>query len=731
MAKVSDDDLVVAINKEISNSVGYSNGRLSEMRRRAEYYYLGEAKGELAPPEIEGRSSVVSTDVADTIEWMLPNLLKIFTASDAAVEFAPRQQKDEQSAKQATDYINHVFHKQNPGFQIMYTWFKDALLQKNGILKVYWDDKKDVTKEEYKGLDANELTMLLQDPAVEPVEHEQYIDPNQQEAFNAAMQQYQGMAANAQQAQMMGQQVQPLPPAPQAPILHDLTIQRTQDNSKVTVENVPPEEFRISRSAKTIKDSSYVGHQKLTTLSDLTAKGYENVEKLSSSDQGPMNGEAIERASYDDEMGEQIENNEVGDETQRRVQITESYIRMDCDGDGIAEWRKVVTCGNTVLDNEECDGPPFVSITPIPLPHRFFGRSIADLSMETQRTKTSIWRALLDNLYLQVNGRYGAVENQVNLDDLLTSRPGGIVRVKQAGAVFPLQQGMADAGAAYQALEYAETAKENRTGFTRYSQGNSADSLNNTATGINIITNRSDARTELIARVFAETGVKDLFLLILKLVSQYQDGEQTMMMNGQWVSMNPREWATQFDFSVNVGLGTGNKDQIVQHLMGLMQTQQNGLQVGFATPQNLFNSASKLAENMGFKQADMFFTDPTKMPPKPPGPPDPRLTYDQEKLKLERDKAMAENDLKRDQMLGDMVLKRMAMAAEIGVDPITFNAMYAEIYKQSEAIANGSTAGAQQGAAGSGAIGQLPIQGVGGPTPQQVPGGMGSFPGPR
>jgi hypothetical protein len=657
MAKLSDDALIGIVQKEIQNSVGFSNGKLAEMRRKSEYYYLGEAKGDLSAPEVDGRSSVVSTDVADTIEWMMPSLLKIFTASDNAVEFTPRAEKDEVAAKQATDYINYVFHKQNPGFQILYTWFKDALLQKNGFLKVYWDDKKDVTKEDYQGLDSAELTMLLEDEQVTPIKHSQYLDESRADQYAQAMQQYQQMAAQHAQAQQMGQEVPPQPAPPQEPILHDVTVQRTKDCSRVVVENVPPEEFRISRAAKSISDTPYCAHELLKTLSDLRAMGYKNVDNLSSSMQGNQDGERIERMAYDDDAAFSGDGEDYGDESQRRVWIVESYVKVDYDGDGIAEWRKIVSCGTTILDNEECDGPPFVSITPIPLPHRFFGLSMADLSMDAQKTKTSIWRALLDNLYLQVNGRYAAVDGQVNLDDLLTSRPGGIVRVKSAGAVFPLQQGLADSSAAYQALEYAETAKEQRTGFTRYSQGNSADSLNQTATGMNILTNRADSRTELIARVFAETGVKDLFLLILKLVSQYQNDSTSLRINGEWIPLNPREWATQFDFTVNVGLGTGNKDQTIEHLMALMQQQQMGLQVGFATPKNLYNSASKLAENMGFKQPDMYFSDPEKAPPAPP-PPDPIAAQAQADIQVQQAKAEGDARIKEMQMQFDLRIKQ-------------------------------------------------------------------------
>jgi hypothetical protein len=730
MARMTDDELVTLVNKEKTISIAYDSGRLSEMRRRAEYYYLGEAKGELAPPEIEGRSAVVSTDVSDTIEWMLPSLLKIFTAGDNAVEFTPQRQEDEESAKQATNYINYVFYKQNPGFQILYTWFKDALLQKNGILKVWWDDKKDETKEEYKGLNPMQLTMLLQDPEIEPVAQKAYPDPDPlvQQQYQAALQQYQQAAMQAQQTG------QPLSPPPEEPIAYDVTVKRTKDCSKVCVEAVPPEEFLISRTAKTIQDASFTAHVTLRTLSDLRAMGYKNVDDLQSDSEGELNGERIERMTWDDEMAPY--DYDGADPTQRRIWLTEAYIKVDYDDTGIATWRKVTVAGNRVLDNEECDGPPFVSITPLPLPHRFFGRSIADLAMATQRIKTSIWRATLDNLWLQVNGRYFAVEGQVNLDDLLTTRPGGVVRVKNPNAVGPLQQGLADSGAAYQALEFAENAKENATGFTRYSQGASADTLNNTATGINIITNRSDERVELIARVFAETGVRELFLKILKLVSEYQTTSTVMQVSGQWLQVNPREWATQFDFTVNVGLGTGNKDQVVQHLMALNQVQGQALQLGYATPQNLYNSATKLAENLGFKQPDQFFTDPSQQQPQEPQP-DPALIEMQERMALERQKAewqhqekMAQLELDREKAIAEDARAREELQLKYIIAPQQEAQINAMLNAQTEReFADGSASGSEPRPAGQGTVEPSPVPG-GAIDPQTaVSAGMGGFPG--
>ena len=703
--KITEEQLKAITDQEIRQSLGYMGGKLSEARRKAEYYYLGLPKGDLSPPEIEGRSSVVSTDVADTIEWMLPSLLKIFTAGDNVVEFSPQMENDEEAAKQATDYVNYVFYRQNPGFQLLYTWFKDALLQKTGILKVWWDDKKEEEREEYQGLTDVELAMLLQDPEVEPIEH--FAHP-----------------ATSEDGAPQGAVV----------MLHDVTVKRIKNRSQVRIENVPPEEFLISRLAKTIKDATFVGHRVRRTVSDLKARGYKNVDSLTSDDSQDISAERIERMN-DDETPYLTGNEASIDKSQRTIWLTECYMRVDFDGDGIAEWRKIVRAGNELLENEECDGPPFCSITPIPLPHRFNGLSIADMAIPIQQQKTAVLRAILDNLYLQVNGRYFAVDGQVNLDDLLTSRPGGVVRVKAEGMTGRLDQGMADAGSAYQMLEYMEVQKENRTGFTRYSQGQDADSLNKTATGMNIITNRSDSRVELIARVFAETGVKDLFNMVLKLVSQHQDQAAMLKVSGKWLQIDPREWKNQFDLTINVGLGTGNKDQIVQHLMALINIQKEALPVGLSTLENLYNSASKLAENLGFKQPGLFFTDPKEAQGQPvQQKPDPKMIEVQEKAKgeqarfeLEVWKAHDASALAHKTLEANIALKREQFAMQLQADKET--ALYQALNKQSEAIVDGAGTGSFSGTAGSGIVGAPTIQGGSGFAPHPLNVGMGIQPG--
>jgi hypothetical protein len=687
MAKaMSEDELRALTDSELRNAVGYYGGKLAEQRRKAEIYYLGEAKGDLMPPEVEGRSSVVSTDVRNTIEAMLPQLMVKFVGGDSVVEFEAQKPGDEETAKQVTDYINYIFFKKNPGHEITYTMFKDALLQKRGIVKVWWDDRHEETKEEYKGLSDVELSELLDDEEITPVTHTTYVDEEDQEQRQKALEQLQSQLQQA--AMQPPPQVPPGQPAPPHPaqqiqdqmqhimslppvMLHDIEVKREKSAGKVTIENVPPEEFLISRKAKSIETASFVGHRVARTMSDLKSMGYKNLDQISSDDgAATMNAERVERLSYDDEQAYLNIDNNSADESQRQVWVTECYVRCDFDGDGISELRKVVRAGNQILENEVVDVVPFASVCPVPMPHKFFGLSIADLSFESQKTKTSILRAQLDNMYLQVNGRYFAVEGQVNLDDLLTSRPGGIVRMKQAGMAGRLDQGSMD-GSGQMMMEYMENFLQESTGWTRQSQGNSAGKLQGTATGMNIVTNKDDMRLDLIARHFA-TGFTDMFKLILKLVCQHQQAEAEIKLNGQWLNINPTEWRNQFDVSINVGLGVGNKDQRIQHLMALRQQQDVGMNFGVATPMNVFNANVEIARELGYKNADKFFTDPVKNPP--PKNPDPEQMKAQAQIPLIQAKAQADAQLKQMELQAAGQHKQIDAQAQAQVEAAKQNA---------------------------------------------------------
>lgn len=670
--KITDDELLTRVDQELRQAQDYMGGKLAVQRRKALQYYMAQPEGDLAAPEIDGRSSVVSTDVSDTVEWLLPSLLKIFTASDRVVSLTPRKPGFEQAAEDATDYLNWIFSTKNDGFRCLYTMFKDALISKTGVLKVWWEDKEEQAREEYEGLHDAELQELADDEEIEIIEHSARPDEDDAKQRQKAIEQITGQLNQAMQAaqqgnpqaqqavqQLQGQiaQITQQPPV----MLHDVTARRTHKAAQVKIEPVPPEEFFISRAAKSIADAPFVAHVREWLVSDLRANGYKIEDDELPADDAGMVGRSMERAqrySYDDStapFAQMVEPS--NDPSMRRVWVVEAYLRADVDRDGIAEWRRILKCGTKILDNEECDGPPFVSVTPIPMPHRFVGMSIADMAMNAQRQKTSMIRAVMDNLHLQVNGRYFAVEGQVNLDDLLTSRPGGVVRIKAPGMVGNLQQGMGNLGDMYQMLEYTETQKENRTGFSRQSSGGDANAINKTATGVSIVTNRADMRTELIARVFAETGVKELFIQMLKLVCKYQHQSAEIHLNGRWLQLKPREWRHQFDVVVNVGLGTNDTNQKQVQIGNLLAMQEKLAALGLVGPKEAFNGGAEMVKTLGYKDVNRFL----KSPPDQQPPPQPPLPLQIEQMKIQaagqQKQADAQAQMQLEQVKGQALMQ--------------------------------------------------------------------------
>ena len=702
---LTQDELKALVALEQRQALGYSSSKLSAARQKAEYYYLGLPVGDLSPPEIDGRSSVVSTDVRDTIESMLPQLMVTFCGGDKVAEFEPTKPEDEQKAELATDYINYIFFKKNNGHAISYTWMKDALLQKNGIVKVWWDTRNEEMKEEYRALDQIELSQIMDDPEVEIVEQSTYPDEDdakqRADALHQMAQQLlqtsegakQGNPQAVQAMQQMHQQMQQLQSQPPA-MLFDITCKRKKTQGKICVENVPPEEFLISRAAKNIQDAKFVGHRVERTLSELKSMGYKNLDNIATGDENQSNNlERIQRLSFNDENAYASDEFNESDESQRKVWVVEAYIRCDFDGDGISELRKVTMAGNELLDNEEVDFIPFVSITPVPLPHTFFGLSIADLGMETQKTKTSILRAQLDDLYLTVNGRYFAVEGQVNLDDLLTSRPGGIVRMKQPGMAGDLNQGRGNLGAAVQMMEYMQQDLENRTGWSRMSMGNSAAALNQTATSANIVTNKADMRVDLIARNFSE-GFVELFKFILKLCCQYQNKKEMAKVSGNWVEIDPREWRNEFDVNINVGIGMGNKDQKIAHLMALIAQQEKVFPLGVTNPEGIYESSAELSKLLGFKNGERFFSDPAKSPPPPPKH-DPEQVKIKGQMQIEQMKAQLQDQQHQRELQAKVQSDQMEAQISMQVDQHKQQMQALQVQQQNQIEAQRDTQRAQ------------------------------------
>ena len=632
------------LEAEIDNSLGYIDTETTEARRKALDYYLRNPYGN----EVEGRSQIVTGEVAEAIDGALPQLIRVFTTTEDIVYFEPKNPEAEESAKQATDYCNWVFYRENDGLLILHNWFKDALLQKVGVVKTYWDKREDVTVEKYKNLSEMELAMLLSDESLEVVEQEVEFDDG-------------GM-------DMMGQ-----------PILvprFEVKVKKVKKSGSVRIENVPPEEFLISKAARDIETSPFVAHRKLMPRSDLIAMGYDEdlVYELPSYDDLTFSQERIARF----DAGEQPDEQQSLDPAMQTVEVYECYIRIDEDDDGIAELRRIVYCGSEILEDKECDYIPFHSICPIPIPHKFFGQSLADRTVDLQLIKSTIVRQSLDNLYLTNHNRIGVVDGQVNIDDLLNATPGGVIRMKNPNALMPLSVA-STFGQAMPMLQYLDEVQVKRTGISDAQQGLDPDVLSNvTAAAVAAMMKSNSGKMELIARVFAETGVKSLFKGILHLLGKYQDRPKLVRMRGKYVEYDPRTWQNEYDVSVNVGLGSGDRDQKIAMLQMILAKQEQIIQqYGPSNPLvsvgQYRNTLGRFIEAAGFKDASVFMNEITPeqdaqlSQPQPPTP-DAQAEVAQMLMEVEREKTQAKAqidaaklDLEKQQLEAEYTRKGIEM----------------------------------------------------------------------
>ncbi|AWJ88923.1 hypothetical protein Sp245p_03520 [Azospirillum baldaniorum] len=654
---MTETELRAILQAERSSALGGTlSTELGDERAKALDYYNGDMDKDMPRPGAD-RSGAVSTDVADVVEGLMPSLLEIFASGDEVVRFEPVGPEDEDAAQQETDYVNHVFMQKNAGFLTLHNFVKDALLQKAGVVKAWWEKTERRERERYVDLTDDEYALLVADPAIEIVEHEE------RPAAPMPMEQ---MPAPDGQA-----------PAP-AGTLHTVTIVTREEVGCCKVEGVPPEEFGLSRRARSLSTAPYAYHKRPVPVSDLIAAGYDR-DQLdgipAASDTETTEQQARQTRTFDDGP-----RNDTLNQAMREVEVTEHYIRIDYDGDGVAELRRVVTAGpqGVVLkrdgkpENEEIDRMPFAIMSPIIIPHRVIGRSVAELVMDIQRIKTALLRALLDNAYFANNQRMEVAEDcatEQTLDDLLTNRPGGIVRVKRAGGITPIAV-QPIGNWVHPLIEYTDSVREWRTGVTRQGQGLDANALQNqTATAAAQAFTAAQARMKMIARVLAETGIRDLFLLIHELTRKHSDQQAVVRLRNKWVTVDPREWRTRNDMTVSVGLGTGSKDQMLAHLSSLLTFQMQALNGagglgGMITPRNVYATLKRMVENAGLKSIDPYAQDPANVPPAQPQP-DPKMVEMQARMQLEQQKAQTQAEAERMRAEADITIAREKLAAEV------------------------------------------------------------------
>ena len=655
--QMDDAELQGIVGKEIEDAIDYIDNWISPVRATATQYYRGEPFGN----EEEGRSQVVSMDVRDTVQAIIPSLMRIFHSTERTVEYVPQGPEDVDAAKQATEYANYIINRDNNGFLHMHAAFKDALIRKAGILKCYWDDQTRFETHDLTGLDDNALAALMADPdaEVEIVASEMVGEP--------------------QIDPMTGEIVPP-------PSVHAVRITYVHPDGRVRLEAVPPEEFLISREAKSLEDSDYVAHRRVVTVSELVAMGYDydEVSSLASAyDEMETNVERYTRnKALTNEMNERY------DPAMKKVLYVENYIKVDYDGDGIAELRKVCTAGdgNTILANEPCAMVPFAVFCPDPEAHDFFGMSIADTVMDIQRIKSSIMRNTLDSLAMSIHPRMAITEGMVNIEDVLSTETGAIIRQRSAGQVQPLAMPFVGQQA-FPVLQYMDEIKEARTGISKASMGLDAGALqSSTAAAVNATVSSAQQHIEMIARIFAETGMKQLYKIVLHLITTHQDQPRMVRLSNEFIPIDPRTWNANMDVSINVALGRGTDTERMMMLRQIGEMQKEAMAtMGPVNPltdmQKLSNTLKAMTELAGFKDVSQFWSDPSQFQA-PPQEDKPdineqliqvqiqQIQADIQKkaaeLQLGREKMFMEDDRKRDELEAELYVKAEEMQAKYG-----------------------------------------------------------------
>ena len=657
----NEEELQGVLKSEMDDAKDFID-QIDQDRADATDYYLGNSP----TAQSSMQSEFVSTDVRDSVLFMLPSIMRTFFGTNKIVEFIPHGPEDIELAKQQTDYINYVIQQKNPGFKVLYDAFKDALIRKTGFVKAYWDDSITASTHEYTNISPEAYQALIMDVNVEVIEEK------------IEMQSITIM--NPETGEEMTQET---------PASYDVKIRRIKPKDQVVIEAVPTEEVLISRHARDLNSSPYVAHRMVKTVSDLVAMGYdkEQMEQFAGS------GSAVDEDSYDLEQARNPYADFTGvdraDNNNKNVLYVEHYVFYDLDGDGIDERIRVCTVGNglNIVNATPWDDLPITLFCPDPEPHTSIGSCPADYLMPIQAAKSQIMRDTLDSLGHAIFPRMGIVEGQVNIDDVLNTDIGQPIRMRAPGMVQPFSVPFVGKEA-FPVLSYLDEAKENRTGVSKASAGLNAEALQSTTSAaVSATMSGAQGRVELICRHFAD-GMKDLYKLVNSLVIKHQEGQDMMRLNNEFIPVDPRYWDADKDMIINVGISKNSDEEKFQVLTSMAQKQEQILQtLGPQNPlvnlQQYANTLTKMIEMAGFKDAQAFIN--TTVPPMPPQPQEPAKPSPEEMLaqaeamkaqnlaqkaiidaETDRMKIIMDDDRNRDEHEADLKLKIAELQAKYG-----------------------------------------------------------------
>lgn len=672
---ITEEELAALVDSEIRSARSSDNSDLADKREKALEYYNGEMND---LPVIEGRSSAVSRDVSETVNWMLPGIIRVFTASGDMVKFQPETPEDEAFTEQASDYCNHIFSKDNEGYKTLYSGTHDSLLHGNGMGKIYWDDSEICVYADYTGLTEQQVALLADEPGVE-------------------------ILAQAEGEPQIVESVDPETgdPAEMSVPTLDIKIKRVKDRGRIKIENVAPEDFFLSADAVSIDDARLVGLRSTPTRSELIEMGFdrERIESLTTDETATHS--STEDARHNDEYILDMSNPDYSQET---VELFECYIKVDIDGDGVSEIVQVYfTPGDqadAILDWSVVDEHPFFEIPCRPIPHRWNAESVYDMVGDLQRIKTVATRQMLDNLY-STNMPQAEVEKDsiANMQALLNPKLGGVILKKRGSAPINWNTVPFIGQAVLGVISYIDQVKEGRTGVSRNTMALDPETLQNqTATAVQAGRDSAYSQIELVARNQAELGWRPMFRKMLRLVIRNQDRPRTIRLRDKWVKMDPRYWNADMDCEINIGLGTGSRDRDMQMLQ-VIKADQVALAERLAQVSpgealkmlpKVVETMRKSAESAGIKAVDQFFPEYDEQTlqaiemdiAQRAKQPDPRLQAEMQKAQaqiqakqaevtldaqLKREEMELGAQIKREQIAAEMTLKRDQLEAELAL----------------------------------------------------------------
>jgi len=578
---ISEDELASVVDRQIRQSVGYYDSKLSKERQDVIDYYNGVKP----KPVHAGNSKYVSLDVFDSVDSMKAVLLETFAAGNRVVAFEPQGEDDIELANTASEYCDYVVFRQNNGYQVMSDVIQDGLMARVGVAKIYWEEKYEEVEEEFSHLTAEEADMLLAAPDVDEVK----VELNDESGF------------------------------------FDGELKRIVDKSQIRIDVIPPEEFLITPQSKSIEEAPFVAHRTKKTFADLIAEGYDKklVERIGAEDDSELSLDPEVLARFEQIGADRLNMDGEVQEQSKFVVVYECYMNLDMDGSGETKLYKIVKCGNVVLDKELVDRKPFKVFVPVPTTHSFYGSNFAARVIPTQNARTVLVRGILDHTVTTNNPRYQVVKGALtNPKELIENRIGGLVNVTRPDGISPLPQPSLNPFV-FQTIQLLDEDKEEATGVSRLSQGLNKDAVSkqNSQGLVENLVSLSMQRQKIIARNFANQFLKPLYLEVYRLAVAHEKAEKVIKIGGTFQRIMPSEWADRSDVTVEMKLGYGEQEKEAAKYLQMHQLLSQDQSVGpMYGPVNKFNVLRTAFEKAGVKNVMDFLTPPQQIPPPQPDP---------------------------------------------------------------------------------------------------------------